>query len=1005
MRRSRKVTLIVVTGLVLLAAGFLWALPEIVRRVALDQIPKRTGRAVAISDIDLNLFTGRLAIKDFRLADRPDPEPFLEAERLALRLSPIALLRSHIHIVELVLTAPSLRIVRTESGELNFADLLGGTAEPAEPEPPAAPRRWTVTLDRLNIARGRVHVADRGVTPPADWRAQDLDFEATGLTTRAGAPPGRLALRVRIDEARLAASVEPLRIEPLIFLSKVTLDGFESGRLNPYVYIPLGTPYRPKGGRFSLAVTADVDSDDHEVRKAILAGSMSLEREAFARAGHTDPFLSASRVGVEIKEVDALARTLTVANVTLEGLDLEARRDARGVIDVVEIFTSKASPPARPGGPATAAPRPPAAPPKAAPAPSEHPRQKLFPILGGLVDGFREVRVERITLTPSKALLIDEGTKPPTRLPLTKLEARVDDFTWPVKRPATVALSTGLPGGGTLAIKGPVTVQPFDADLVIAIRNAPVEPYQAYIPIPARLSGRYGGDSRNRIAIRDGVLVAQSKGNSWAENVEIREPGAERPAIRVERMELVGIDFDWPKRAAAQKAAFRRPRVEIERSADGSFNVRRLFTPPGPKGATPTPEPAAKSGSGPSGSQPKGLLETMRLEFGEVRIDDGFIRFLDRTTQPAFSQDLSRLAVRVTDLGNRPARRAKLVLQSVVGGDADLDIRGELGALGAPTFVDLVGELQSFNLPSVDPYALAATGWAIKKGELQYKFRFKLDGNQLAADNDVLIGQLQVAPASGSDEVKRRIGLPLGLIVGLIKDQKGEIHVNVPVTGTVNDPKFSLGDAIWTAIKNVLVNVVSAPFKAIGRLFSGGGKTEEPGEKLDVPKVDPVSFEAGSSVLSPAMEDHLLRVADFLRRSPFVSLALTPVPGAGDVAALREEAVAARLREFQKERGVEDAAVALAEYYKERLPDVPLPATLEEQAALLREREPAPDAGLTDLGRRRVQATRERLLTVEGIPGARLTVAEGPAAASGGSAAPREATVEGRVDFAIMAGE
>jgi hypothetical protein len=52
-----------------------------------------------------------------------------------------------------------------------------------------------------------------------------------------------------------------------------------------------------------------------------------------------------------------------------------------------------------------------------------------------------------------------------------------------------------------------------------------------------------------------------------------------------------------------------------------------------------------------------------------------------------------------------------------------------------------------------------------------------------------------------------------------------------------------------------------------------------------------------------------------------------------------------------------------------------------------------------------VQATRERLLTVEGIPGARLTVAEGPAAASGGSAAPREATVEGRVDFAIMAGE
>ena len=112
----------------------------------------------------------------------------------------------------------------------------------------------------------------------------------------------------------------------------------------------------------------------------------------------------------------------------------------------------------------------------------------------------------------------------------------------------------------------------------------------------------------------------------------------------------------------------------------------------------------------------------------------------------------------------------------------------------------------------------------IRKGDLQYKVRFKLDGNQLAADNELVVGQLQVAPASASDEVKRRIGLPLGLIVALIKDQKGEIRANIPVTGLVNDPKLGLRDAIWTAIKNVLVNVVTAPFKAIGRLFSSGEK-------------------------------------------------------------------------------------------------------------------------------------------------------------------------------------
>jgi hypothetical protein len=388
----------------------------------------------------------------------------------------------------------------------------------------------------------------------------------------------------------------------------------------------------------------------------------------------------------------------------------------------------------------------------------------------------------------------------------------------------------------------------------------------------------------------------------------------------------------------------------------------------------------------------------MRLEFGEVRVEEGFVRFLDRTTHPAFSQDLSRLALTVTGFGNRPDRRAKVALQGIVGGDAGLDIRGELNALGAPTFVDLVGELRSFKLPSVDPYVAPNIGWVIKRGELQYKVRFKLEGDQLSADNDVVVGQLRVAPASGTDEVKRRIGLPLGLIVALLKDQKGDIRVNVPVAGTVRDPKFSLGEAIWTAVKNALVNIVTAPFKAIGRLFTGGG------DQVEVPKVDPVTFAPGSAVLSPAMEGHLLRVADVLRRSPFVNLAMTPVGVRADTDALRDEALATRLREFQKEQGLETAA-ALTAYYKARLPDVPLPETPEAQMALLREREPTPTGLLTDLGRRRLEVTRERLVAVGGIPSARLTVETGAGAPTVEPAGDPEGTGEGRVEFAVVSGE
>jgi hypothetical protein len=190
------------------------------------------------------------------------------------------------------------------------------------------------------------------------------------------------------------------------------------------------------------------------------------------------------------------------------------------------------------------------------------------------------------------------------------------------------------------------------------------------------------------------------------------------------------------------------------------------------------------------------------------------------------------------------------------------------------------------------------------------------------------------------------------------------------------------------------VNVVTAPFKAIGRLVSGEETVEEP-------KVEPVTFAAGSSVIAPAMEEHLLRVADFLRGAPFVGLALRAVPGGADVEALKGEAVTARLREFQKERGLSDADAALAAYYKERLPDVAMPATADERVALLRQRESVPDALVADLGRRRLEVTRERLVTVEGIPEARLTEAE-----SRGEGPPPDAPGgEGRVEFALGATE
>ena len=88
MSRRLKRWLIVLAALLVVGVAFIWTLPEIVKWQALKQIPAITGRAVSIDDIDINLFTGRVAIKKFRLAERDPAQSFVEFERLDVRVVP-----------------------------------------------------------------------------------------------------------------------------------------------------------------------------------------------------------------------------------------------------------------------------------------------------------------------------------------------------------------------------------------------------------------------------------------------------------------------------------------------------------------------------------------------------------------------------------------------------------------------------------------------------------------------------------------------------------------------------------------------------------------------------------------------------------------------------------------------------------------------------------------------------------------------------------------------------
>ncbi|HVQ75115.1 MAG TPA: DUF748 domain-containing protein [Candidatus Binatia bacterium] len=972
-------------------------------RLAAEEAEERVKRA----DV-----SGTVRLAGVALSSRGGGQPFARVPKLDVAIRRGDLLTQVLDLEALEIQGVAVRAARDAEGRIDLLALAGPppgaparasrASVPSEPAPRQGARRpineaimaaisrpWRMNLERLAIKNGRATLDDRAVTPPQTWRLARVTVDGARLSTGAS-PPGRLRLRSEIlgtapgpAPATLALDASSLRLTPLSSSARVALKGLFLPWVAPYV--PEAVQALPSGGVLAVDLSASVAQGKAGLGRAVGSGTVALADLALTQRGAPEPFLKAPSVAVVIQRADAVGQTVHLSSVEVDAAELRGIKYPDGRIDLLELSGPG------PAGPGAAA-APPPAPATAAPSMASG---------GATSPGAWSVRLDRFDLRSSTAAFEDRFVHPVTLLSATDLTATVEDITWPVTGPTVWKIGLGMPGGGRSEIEGTGTLDPLAIQVKIESRDLSITPYDAYFPFPARFRGLFSGDSVNEIEYRDGVLRAASRGTAWGRDIQVWGPGRDTPDITTDRLEIRGIDFAWPNYALVEGVTIDAPRVQIERGADGAFNLRRLFevtedsaSAEGAAGGeaaaspAPAPPPAAPAEEATAGEGDEDPAEMIVIDFKEIAIDGGYLRFLDRTTAPPFSQEMSAFRLRLHDLSNVLGRqRTTLTATAVVGGDGALDLRGEISGLGETLRADLVGELRDYTLATANPYADSQTSWIVERGKLAAKIHYRVEGDVVTAENELTFGGLHVRRSGESDEVKKRIGLPLGLIVGLLKDTRGDINFNVPLRASVKDQAIDWTDTVWSGVKQAVLKVLAGSFRAIGRAFRGGG-----GEAPDL-AIDPVVFATGSAVIAPAMETHLTKVADFLRRSPYVAMTLRPVVTEADVESLKTQALTERLQAVQQERKLKDLPAALAVYYRAQKLPGDVPKTPEEQLAVLQKREPVPAERVDALRERRLAVTREVLAKTEGIATERLVATE-PAAALATSG-------EGRVEFSI----
>ncbi len=258
------------------------------------------------------------------------------------------------------------------------------------------------------------------------------------------------------------------------------------------------------------------------------------------------------------------------------------------------------------------------------------------------------------------------------------------------------------------------------------------------------------------------------------------------------------------------------------------------------------------------------------LRVDRATVDGGRIEYYDSTLPKAYGIDLMDLKASADGVSMSPLRITRLVLGGALDELSPFDLRGTVATPRA----DLTLAVDRLLLPPLNSYLGPALGYEVKTGLAKLESTIRLDGTAVEADTDLVLSRFAMR-ASGPDTVEAKIGTPLSVALGLMKDTRGDIHLELPIRGDVGSNEYRVGNLLREALGNALLGTLRAPLGFLRGMFR-----KDEGERFDL---RPVPFPPGQATLDTEGEARVDELARLLGRQTALRAVLIPEPSRADV--------------------------------------------------------------------------------------------------------------------------
>ncbi len=772
-------------------------------------LQEKLGLHVEIGKAKFNPYTFDLEIGNILLKDLSN-RPVIGFKNIFIDYMPIGLLEGTFLFGELNIDSPKIYATLKKDGKLNFESIIDPSkhTKSQQLETKGSFELPTITLLKFKITNGNLKFSDlRGEKEfkvnlgPYSFKAHDISTKKDALNAH------NFITKINKDGELLwegGVRLNPLKLYGEISIKNLKLPSF-------YTYALPDFDASLYTGQLSLKIPYKIDLSK-ELKLTINDAKAEISNLEIMNNKSHNTIIKIPKIKLDDFNFKWPKKEIVIDKLSANNPYILALLDKNKELSLVKAFSNKAS--------------------------------KESNTTGNSSENKWSFLLKNTYLHDATVAFIDGMGNEPIKTDLTKISLHVKDISLDNKTPIGFNLDAIINKKSTLKSHGTILTKPFKLNNDITLKNFNVMDYVAYAKPYVNLDMKTATvDTKTHLEVTykkslNLKVISNATINNLLFNTQDNKRLLEWKKLRINKLKYTHS----PQEFSIKSLNISEPFVRLHIDKNGTTNFSGIV-----KESKEKIKEEKKS--------------NIKIKIGPMKLTNGTSDFSDFSLPFPFKTHIHDINGDLSSIDFQTTTPTKLSLTGKIDKYGYADIQGALLPFSISENANLNVLFKNIDLTSLTPYSSKFVGYKIEKGKLSMDLKYTIEKSALVGDNKLNIDTLEVGEIVNSPTAT---SLPLELAIALLKDADGQIDIDMPVKGDINDPDFSYGGVVWRALGNMITGIVTAPFRMLGNMLG-----------IDGDELKSIDFDRGSALIISTEQEKLNNIQKILEKRPKLKIDVT----------------------------------------------------------------------------------------------------------------------------------